>query len=438
MAKNKFNPADSVNPETIALHGGDYRSDPSTTSVAVPIYQTTSYQFENTEHASRLFALKDLGNIYTRIMNPTQDALEQRIAALDGGVASLAVSSGQAASAMAIQNLAWAGDNVISSTDLYGGTWNLFANTLKQQGIEVRFVDPSDPNNFQRATDQRTRAYYAETLPNPKLSVFPIREVSDIGRPMGIPLIMDNTAAPVICRTFDHGAAINVYSMTKYIGGHGTSIGGIIVDSGTFDWESAGPRQPALNSPDDSYHGAIWTEAVKPLGPIAYILRARVILLRDLGSAISPQNAFHFIQGLETLPIRMREHSKNASAVADYLCNHKKVARVIHPSNQSGEEKRRAQQYLNGGYGGLVGFEIIGGKEAGQKFIEALNLFYHVANIGDARSLAIHPASTTHSQLTPEDQIATGVSEDYVRLSIGIEHIDDIITDLEQALDAVV
>ena len=425
------------NPETIVLHTG-YRNDPVTGAVAVPIYQTTSYQFKDTEHASRLFALKDLGNIYTRIMNPTQDSLEQRIAALDGGVASLAVSSGQAASAMAIQNLAWAGDNVISSTDLYGGTWNLFANTLKQQGIEIRFVDPSDPNNFKRATDQRTRAYYAETLPNPKLRVFPIREVSDIGRPMGIPLIMDNTAAPVICRTFDHGAAINVYSMTKYIGGHGTSIGGIIVDSGTFDWESAGPRQPALNSPDDSYHGAIWTEAVKPLGPIAYILRARVVLLRDLGSAISPQNAFQFIQGLETLPLRMREHSKNASAVADYLCKHKRVARVIHPSNQSGEEKRRAQQYLNGGYGGLVGFEIIGGKGAGQSFIEALNLFYHVANIGDARSLAIHPASTTHSQLTPEDQIATGVSEDYVRLSIGIEHIDDIIADLEQALDAVV
>ena len=426
----------SQNPETLVLHAG-YRNDPVTGAVAVPIYQTTSYQFENTEHASRLFALKDLGNIYTRIMNPTQDALEQRIAALDGGVASLAVSSGQAASAMAIQNLAWAGDNVISSTDLYGGTWNLFANTLKQQGIEVRFVDPSDPNNFQRATDERTRAYYAETLPNPKLIVFPIKEVADIGRPMGIPLIMDNTAAPIICRTFDHGAAINVYSMTKYIGGHGTSIGGIIVDSGTFDWESAGARQPALNTPDDSYHGAIWTEAVKPLGPIAYILRARVILLRDLGSAISPQNAFQFIQGLETLPLRMREHSKNASVVADYLNKHEKVARVIHPSNQSGEEKRRAQQYLNSGYGGLVGFEIIGGKEAGQTFIEALKMFYHVANIGDSRSLAIHPASTTHSQLTPEDQIATGVSDEYVRLSVGIEHIDDIIADLEQALGAV-
>jgi len=370
-------------------------------------------------------------------MNPTQDALEQRLAALDGGVAALAVSSGQAASAMAIQNLAWAGDNFVSSTDLYGGTWNLFTNTLKQQGIEVRFVDPADPENFRRATDERTRAYYAETLPNPKLRVFPIKEVADIGRPLGIPLIMDNTAAPIICRPFEHGAAINVYSMTKYIGGHGTAIGGIIVDSGNFDWEAADARQPALNTPDDSYHGAVWTEAVKPLGPIAYILRARVILLRDLGAAISPQNAFQFIQGLETLPLRMREHCRNAAAVADYLGMHNKVSTVIHPSHQTGEEKRRAEAYLNGGLGGLVGFELPGGKEAGQTFIEALKMFYHVANIGDARSLAIHPASTTHSQLTSEDQIATGVTDGYVRLSIGIEHIDDIITDLDQALAAV-
>jgi len=427
---------DSKNPETVVLHAG-YRNDPATGAVAVPIYQTTSYQFQDTGHASRLFALQELGNIYTRIMNPTQDTLEQRIAALDGGVAALAVSSGQAASAMAIQNLAWAGDNIVSSTDLYGGTWNLFANTLKQQGIEVRFADPADPESFRKATDDRTRAYYAETLPNPKLRVFPIKEVADIGRPLGIPLIMDNTAAPIICRPFDHGAAINVYSMTKYIGGHGTSIGGIIVDSGTFDWEGAGDRQPALNTPDDSYHGAVWTEAVKPLGPIAYIIRARVILLRDLGAAVSPQNAFQFIQGLETLPLRMREHCKNASAVAEYLGKHDKVATVIHPSNQTGEEKRRADAYLSGGYGGLVGFELAGGKEAGQAFIEALKMFYHVANIGDARSLAIHPASTTHSQLTPEDQEATGVSDGYVRLSIGIEHIDDIIADLDQALAAV-
>jgi len=425
--------ANFQHPETVVLHAG-YRNDPATGAVAVPIYQTTSYQFENTGHASRLFALQELGNIYTRIMNPTQDALEQRVAALDGGVAALAVSSGQAASAMAIQNLAWVGDNVVSSTDLYGGTWNLFANTLKQQGIEVRFVDPADPENFRRATDNRTRAYYAETLPNPKLRVFPIKEVADIGRPIGIPLIMDNTAAPIICQPFEHGAAINVYSMTKYIGGHGTSIGGIIVDSGNFDWESAGDRQPALNTPDDSYHGAVWTEATKPLGPIAFIIRARVVLLRDLGAAVSPHNSFQFIQGLETLPLRMREHCKNASLVADYLSTHDKVAKVIHPNNQSGEEKRRADAYLRGGYGGLVGFELNTGKEAGQEFIEALKLFYHVANIGDSRSLAIHPASTTHSQLTPEDQIATGVSEGYVRLSIGIEHIDDIIADLDQAL----
>ena len=424
------------NSETIALHAG-YRSDPATGAVAVPIYQTTSYQFKDTTHASRLFALQELGNIYTRIMNPTQDALEKRIAALDGGVAALAVSSGQAASAMSIQNLAWSGDNIVSSTDLYGGSWNLFANTLKTQGIEVRFVDPSDPENFRRATDERTRAYYAETLPNPKLNVFPIKPVADIGRPIGIPLIMDNTAAPVICRPFEHGAAINVYSMTKYIGGHGNSIGGIIVDSGTFDWEGAAERQPALNSSDDSYHGAIWTEAVKPLGPIAYIMRARVVLLRDLGSAMSPQNAFQFIQGIETLPLRMREHCKNASAVADYLANHNKVSSVIYPGKQSGEAKYRANEYLNGGFGGLVGFELQGGKVEGQKFIEALNLFYHVANIGDARSLAIHPASTTHSQLKSDEQALTGVTDGYIRLSIGIEHIDDIIADLEQALEAI-
>jgi len=427
---------DSKNPETIVLHTG-YRSDETNGAVAVPIYQTTSFQFQDTGHASRLFALQELGNIYTRIMNPTQDALEQRVAALDGGVAALAVSSGQAASAFALQNLAWAGDNVVSSTDLYGGTWNLFANTLRQQGVEVRFVDPSDPENFRRATDEKTRAYYAETLPNPKLHVFPIQEVADIGRPLGIPLIMDNTAAPILCRPFDHGAAINVYSLTKYIGGHGTSIGGMIVDSGNFDWEAVPERQPALNQPDESYHGAVWTDAVKPLGPIAYIIRARVILLRDLGSSISPQNAFQFIQGLETLPLRMREHCRNASAVAEHLGDHGKVINVIHPSNQSGEEKRRADTYMNGGYGGLVGFELSGGKEAGQKFIESLKMFYHVANIGDARSLAIHPASTTHSQLTPEEQLATGVTDGYVRLSIGIEHIDDIIADLDQALGAV-
>ena len=426
---------DSRNPETIVLHAG-YRADPATGAVAVPIYQTTSYQFASAEHASNLFALKELGNIYTRIMNPTTDVLEKRVAALDGGVAALAVASGQAASALAVQNLAHVGDNIVSSTDLYGGTWNLFANTLRQQGIEVRFVDPANPENFRRATDARTRAYYAETLPNPKLAVFPIREVADVGRPLGIPLIVDNTAAPILARPFDHGAAVIVYSTTKYIGGHGTSIGGLIVDSGKFDWAALPERQPALNTPDPSYHGAVWVEAVKPLGPIAYIIKARVTLLRDVGPAFSPFNAFQTIQGLETLPLRIREHSRNAAAVAQHLLKHPAVAHVIYPSLQKGEAKRRADAYLKGGYGGLLGFELKAGREAGRAFIDALKLFYHVANIGDARSLAIHPATTTHSQLTPAEQAATGVTEGYVRLSVGIEHIDDIIADLDQALAA--
>jgi O-acetylhomoserine (thiol)-lyase len=423
------------NPETLALHAG-WRADPSTGSVAVPIYQTTSYQFQNADHAANLFALKELGNIYTRIMNPTNDVLEKRVAALEGGVAALAVSSGQAASALSLQNLAHAGDNVVSSTDLYGGTWNLFANTLKDQGIEVRFVDPADPENFRRATDARTRAYYAETLPNPKLTVFPIAEVAAIGRPLGIPLIVDNTAAPLLARPFDHGAAVVVYSSTKYLGGHGTSIGGLIVDGGNFPWGDFAERQPALNTPDPSYHGAVWSEAVKPLGPIAYILKARVTLLRDIGSALSPFNAFLTIQGIETLPLRIERHSKNAEAVAQWLAKRPEVVKVIYPSLQSGKALERAKKYLTGGFGGLVGFELAGGHAAGRRFIDALQLFYHVANIGDARSLAIHPASTTHSQLSPEDQLATGVTEGYVRLSIGIEHIDDILADLDHALGA--
>ncbi len=422
-------------PETLALHAG-YRKDPATNAVAVPIYQTTSYQFDHTEHAANLFALKELGNIYTRIMNPTCAVLEERITALEGGAAALAVSSGQAASAMAIQNIAQAGDNIVSSTDLYGGTWNLFANTFRTMGIEVRFVDPTDPEAFRNATDERTRAYYAETLPNPKLHVFPIREVADIGEELGVPLIVDNTAAPVLCRPFDHGAHIIVYSTTKYIGGHGTSIGGLIIDSGKFDWEKHAERFPLLNRPDPSYHGAVWTKDTKALGPIAYILKARVTLQRDLGYALSPFNAFLFVQGLETLPLRIREHCRNARAVADYLAQHEAVERVIYPSVFEGEQKRRAETYLDGGFGGLVGFELKEGKEAGRRFIDGLELFYHVANIGDARSLAIHPATTTHSQLTPDEQLATGVTDGYVRLSIGIEHIDDILADLERGLAA--
>jgi len=421
--------------ETLALHAG-WRADPSTGAVAVPIYQTTSYQFRDTEHATNLFALKEMGNVYTRIMNPTNDVLEKRVAALEGGVAALALASGQAASAFAIQNLARAGDNVVSSTDLYGGTWNLFAHTLKDLGIEVRFVDPIDPENFRRATDERTRAYYAESLPNPKLTVFPIAEVAAIGRPLGIPLIVDNTATPVITRPFEHGAAVIVYSTTKYLGGHGNSIGGLIVDSGNFDWAAHKERQPALNTPDPSYHGAVWTEAVKPLGPVAYVIKARVTLLRDIGAALSPFNAFLIIQGLETLPLRMTEHCKNAQAVVDFLRTRKEVKRIIHPSQQQGVHRQRAERYLGGHFGGLVGFELAGGKEAGRRFIDALQLPYPVANIGDARSLAIHPATTTHSQLTAEEQLATGVSEGYVRLSVGIEHIEDIISDIRHGLEA--
>jgi len=424
-----------LHPETLALHAG-WRADPTTGAVAPPIYQTTSYQFRDTEHAANLFGLSELGNIYTRLMNPTTDILEKRIAALEGGVAAVATASGQAASAYSIQNLARVGDNIVASTDLYGGTWNLFANTMKDMGIEVRFADPRDPENFRRLTNDKTRAYYAETLPNPKLEVFPIQEVADIGRPLGIPLIMDNTAAPLLCRPLDHGAAIVVYSTTKYLGGHGTSIGGMIVDGGNFDWEAHAARQPMLNTPDPSYHGAIWAQAVKPMGPIAYAIRIRVILLRDLGAAMSPFNAFQFLQGIETLPLRMPRHCENAQAVATFLSKRNGVTKVIHPSQQKGEQEKRADKYLRGGYGGLIGFELAGGKDAGRRFIDSLKLLYHVANIGDARSLAIHPASTTHSQLTAEEQLRTGVTPGYIRLSIGLEHVDDIIDDIEQALKA--
>lgn len=424
----------SKHAETLVLHAGP-RSDPTTGAVAVPIYQTTSFQFRDTAHAADVFALKEISHIYSRITNPTNEALELKLAALEGGAAAMTMSSGQAASAIALQNICGAGDNIVSSTDLYGGSWNLFAHTFKTLGIEVRFVDPADPENFRRASDERTRAYYAETLPNPKLAVFPIAEVARIGRSLGIPLIMDNTAAPVICRPIEHGAAIVVHSTTKYIGGHGTSIGGAIIDSGTFDWEAHAKRFPMLNEPDPSYHGAIWTQAVKPMGPIAYLVKARVTLQRDLGACMSPFNAFQFIQGLETLPLRMREHCRNAESVAEYLSRHDAVTRVIYPGmHKAKETDRRAAAYLKGGRGGLVGFELAGGMAAGRRFIDALKMFYHVANIGDARSLAIHPASTTHSQLSEDEQRATGVTQGYVRLSVGLEHIDDILADLDQAL----
>ena len=424
-------------PETIGLHGGEYRADPATTSVAVPIYQTTSYQFKNAETAANLFGLKEFGNIYTRIMNPTCDVLEKRVAALEGGMAAVAVGSGQAESAFCVQNVCQAGDNIVSSTDLYGGTVNLFKNTLRMQGIEVRFADPADPKNFEKLTDEKTRAYYGESCPNPYLRVFPIKEVADIGKKHGIPLIIDNTAAPVICKPLEHGAAVVMHSLTKYIAGHGTSIGGIIVDSGTFDWVKNPKRQPLFNEPDPSYNGAVWGRDVPKLtgANIPFAIRARVVLLRDLGAPLSPFNAFQIIQGLETVALRMKQHCSNAEKVVKFLESQKKVKNVIYPTNHQGEIRERAKRYMNGGYGSLVGMDL-GTKEAGAKFIDNLKLLYHVANIGDARSLAIHPASTTHSQLNDKQLAEAGVTPGYVRLSIGIEHPDDIIADIEQALAA--
>ena len=428
----------SKNPETIAIHGGDYRKDAATNSVAVPIYRTTSYQFDNTEHAANLFGLKEFGNIYTRIMNPTNDVLEKRLAELEGGLAALAVSSGQTASTFAILNVAQSGDNIVSSTDLYGGTVNLFTHTLKKLGIEVRYADPSDPANFEKLVDDKTRAFYAETLPNPYLRVFPIREVADIGKKFSIPLIVDNTAAPIICKPFDHGAAIVVYSLTKYIAGHGSVIGGAVIDSGNFDWTKKPNRQPLFNEPDASYGGAIWGKVVPELtgANVSFAVRARVVLLRDLGSALSPDNAFGIIQGLETLALRMKQHCSNAEAVVEFLKSNKNVSKIIYPSEYKGNIAERAKKYLKNGNGALVGLELKGGINAGKKFIDSLKLLYHVANIGDARSLAIHPASTTHSQLTPEEQLKAGVTPGYIRLSIGIEHPDDIINDIKQALDS--
>ena len=429
--------ADFKHPETIGLHGGEYRSDPATTAVAVPIYQTSSYQFKDAETAANLFGLKEFGNIYTRIMNPTCDVLEKRVAALEGGLAAVAVGSGQAASAFCVQNVCQAGDNIVSSTDLYGGTVNLFKNTLGMQGIEVRFADPADPRNFEKLTDEKTRAYYGESCPNPYLRVFPIKEVADIGRKHGIPLIIDNTASPVICKPIEHGAAVVMHSLTKYIGGHGTSIGGIIVDGGNFDWTATPKRQPLFNQEDPSYKGAVWGRDVPKLtgANVAFAVRARVVLLRDLGAPLSPFNAFQIIQGLETVAIRMKQHCSNAEKVVKFLETQKKVKNVIYPTNHQGEIKDRAKKYMKGGYGSLVGMDV-GTREAGSKFIDNLKMLYHVANIGDARSLAIHPATTTHSQLDDKELLAAGVTPGYVRLSIGIEHPDDIIGDIKQALAA--
>jgi O-acetylhomoserine (thiol)-lyase len=425
----------TTNADTLALHGGPWRVDPITRATAVPIYQTTSFDFESTGRADRLVNFEEIGFVYSRIGNPTADVLEHRIAALEGGVAALALASGQAAVALSVLTLVQAGDNIVTGTGLYGGTWNFFANRLKQFGVEARFVDANDPDAFVRAADSRTRLFFGETLPNPKLETFPIREVAEAGWRLGIPLIIDNTVAPLLAKPIDHGAAIVIHSATKYIGGHGTTLGGVIVDSGKFPWEEFPERHQLLNAPDPSYNGRTWVDIARPFGPVAFIFSARAGLLRDLGPAIAPHNAFQLIQGLETLPLRIARHSENAWRVADYLNGHPKVQKVIYPGLQNGELRRRANAILAGGYGGIVGFELKGGAETGRRFIDALQLFLHLANIGDAHSLAIHPASTTHAQLSPESQLASGVTPGYVRLSVGIENVKDILADLSQALD---
>lgn len=428
---------DSHHPETIVLHKG-WRRDEASRSVSVPIFQTSAYEFDSVNHAADVFSLREDGNTYSRIMNPTCDVLEQRVAAIEKGRGALAVSSGLAAISMAILNIAEAGDNIVSSTDLYGGTWNLFANTFRRMGIQVRFVDPSDPGNFERATDARTRCYFGETLPNPKLTTFPIRDVVKIGRDHRIPVIVDNTMVPMICFPADHGAAVVVHSATKYIGGHGTTLGGLIVDTGAYDWSSAGERLPLVTNPDPAHDNVVWSDVYtrlrSTLGHSAFILKARMTVLRDLGACLSPFNAFLLLQGLETLPLRMRVHCNNAARVALMLTEHERVATVTYPGLAGGLARTYADAHLVGGYGPLVQFEVAGGYEAGCRFIEGLKMFYHVANIGDARSLALHPASTTHAQLPPSERRAAGVGDGTIRLSIGLEHCDDILEDLRQAL----
>jgi len=418
--------------DTLAVHAGQ-EIDPTTMSRAVPLYQTTSYGFRDTEHAANLFALKEFGNIYSRIMNPTTDVFEKRIAALEGAPAALAVASGQAAITYSILNIAGAGDEIVSASSLYGGTYNLFAHTLPKLGVKVRFVDPTDPSNFRGAINDKTKALYVESVGNPRGDVLDIRAIADIAHEHGIPLIVDNTLpSPYLLRPIEHGADIVVHSATKFIGGHGTSIGGVIVDGGTFDWKASG-KFPGLTEPDPSYHGVVYTEAV---GPIAYIIKARVQLLRDMGAALAPFNAFLLLQGLETLHLRMERHSANALAVAKYLTSHPAVESVNYAGLESHPSYRLAQKYMPKGQGAILTFEVKGGIEAGKKLINSVKLFSHLANVGDSKSLIIHPASTTHSQLEGEDLAATGVTPGMVRLSVGTEGIEDIIADLDQALAA--
>ncbi|MGG3505985.1 homocysteine synthase [Paenibacillus lautus] len=418
--------------ETLAVHAGQ-ELDPTTLSRAVPLYQTTSYGFKDSEHAANLFALKEFGNIYTRIMNPTTDVFEKRIAALEGGAGALATSSGQAAITFSILNIAGAGDEIVSSSSLYGGTYNLFSNTLAKLGIKVHFVDSTDPENFRKAINDKTKAVFAETIGNPQGNVLDVEAVAAIAHENGIPLIVDNTfPSPYLLRPIEYGADIVVHSATKFIGGHGTSIGGVIVDSGKFDW-TANNKFPGLTEPDPSYHGVVYTEAV---GPIAYIIKARVQLLRDIGASLSPFNSWLLLQGLETLHLRVERHSENALKVAKYLESHEAVEWVSYAGLPSHPSHNLAKKYLPKGQGAILTFGIKGGAAAGQKVIENVKLFSHLANVGDSKSLIIHPASTTHQQMTEDEQLTAGVNPELLRLSIGTESIDDILYDLEQAIAA--
>jgi O-acetylhomoserine (thiol)-lyase len=420
--------SNQLHPETIALHGGQV-ADPTTGSRAVPIYQTTSYQFRDSEHAASLFALKEFGNIYTRLMNPTTDVLEKRLAELDGGIASLATASGQAAISLSLLNIAQVGDEIVSADNLYGGTYNLFRHTFARFGIKVHFVPSHDLAALERAITPKTKAVYAESIGNPKNDIADLDGISKIAHAHGVPFVLDNTVSPYLLRPFEHGVDIAVYSATKFIGGHGTSIGGAIVDSGRFDWTQG--KFPLITDPDPSYHGL---DFVKALGNLAYIVKARVNLLRDLGPALSPFNAFLLLQGLETLHLRLPRHSENALAVARHLTHHDKVAWVNYPGLEASAEFEKTKRYLPRGAGAILGFGLRQGREGGRRFIDSLKLISHLANVGDAKSLAIHPATTTHQQLSPAEQLATGVTDDYVRLSVGLEHIDDILADIDQAL----
>ncbi|HRA03882.1 MAG TPA: PLP-dependent transferase [Arachnia sp.] len=422
-------------PETLAVHAGQETPDPATNSRAVPIYQTTSYVFDDAQHAADLFALARPGNIYTRLMNPTQSVFEARVNALEGGVGALATASGASAITYAVLNLTYTGDNIVALSTLYGGTYALFAHTLKQFGIEARFVDPAKPEDLAQHVDERTRLVFGETVGNPALNVVDLDAWAAASHELGLPFIVDNTVpTPHLTKVFDHGVDIAVHSATKYMGGHGTSLGGVLVDSGRFDWPAHADRFPGLTQPDAAYHGVVWTDAA---GPAAYVIRARTVLLRNTGAAIAPLNSFLLLQGLETLHLRMERHSENAMKVAQFLTDHPKVEWVNYPGLASSPTHEIATRILKGGFGGLVSFGVRGGREAGTRLVEALELFSHLANIGDAKSLAIHNASTTHSQLSDEELVSAGVPVEMVRLSVGIEHIDDILADLSQALDRI-